>query len=85
MKRAVALVAFQMAVSGFAFAVNPAMPVIPATTFNVTNNGAVGDGETDNTTSIQNTINAASTGRRRHRRIPGGHFFERPPYSAERH
>jgi hypothetical protein len=42
--------------------VAPDLPVIPQTTFTVTDPayGAVGDGSTDNTTAIQATINAAS-------------------------
>jgi polygalacturonase len=38
----------------------PQLPVIPATNFLVTSYGAVGDGVTDNSGSIQNTINAAA-------------------------
>ena len=38
----------------------PALPVIPANSFNITNFGAIGDAVTTNTTAIQNTINAAS-------------------------
>lgn len=41
------------------FAQSPALPVIPANSFNVTSYGAVGDGITTNTISIQNAINAA--------------------------
>ena len=39
---------------------NPALPVIPTNTFNVTRYGAVGDGKTLNTAAIQKTIDAAS-------------------------
>ncbi|HXC35707.1 MAG TPA: glycosyl hydrolase family 28 protein [Candidatus Acidoferrales bacterium] len=38
---------------------SPALPNIPANSFNITTFGAVGDGLTTNTTAIQNTINAA--------------------------
>ena len=40
-------------------AANPALPSIPAKIFNVTKFGALGDDAKDNTTSIQNAINAA--------------------------
>ena len=38
----------------------PPLPIIPTNNFNVTDYGAVGDGVTDNSGSIQNTINAAA-------------------------
>ncbi|HEV2327298.1 MAG TPA: glycosyl hydrolase family 28 protein [Verrucomicrobiae bacterium] len=38
---------------------SPALPIIPANSFNVTTYGAVGNGITTNTAAIQNTINAA--------------------------
>jgi hypothetical protein len=40
-------------------AVNPTLPAIPANTFNVTNYGVVGDGETDNGPGIAEAISAA--------------------------
>jgi hypothetical protein len=40
---------------------NPALPIIPANTFNVTNYGAIGDGVTISTIAISNAIVAAST------------------------
>lgn len=49
-----------LALTGSVRAANPTMPVIPSAVFKVTDYGAVGDGVTDNTISIQNTINAAS-------------------------
>ena len=54
------LILILMALGNSARGVNPALPVIPANVFNVTNYGAIGDGAKDNTTKIQNTINAAS-------------------------
>ncbi|HEX3627160.1 MAG TPA: glycosyl hydrolase family 28 protein [Verrucomicrobiae bacterium] len=42
------------------FAQSPALPIIPANSFNVASYGAVGDGVTTNTTAIQNAINDAS-------------------------
>lgn len=44
-----------------AAAVTPALPQIPQRTFLVTAYGAVGNGTTDNTTAIQNALNAAKT------------------------
>ena len=41
-------------------AVTPALPVIPTTTFNVTNYGAIGDDAATNTSAIQSAIDAAS-------------------------
>jgi len=59
-------------------AVNPAMPVIPTTVFNVTNYGAVGDGMTDNTAAIQNGINAASAAGGGIVEVPAGTFLSGP-------
>lgn len=59
-------------------AANPAMPNIPATVFNVTNYGAVGDGVKDNTTNIQNTINAANAAGGGVVQIPAGTFLSGP-------
>jgi LEA14-like dessication related protein len=58
--------------------ISPAMPVIPPTVFNVTNYGAVGDGATDNTISIQNTINAASAAGGGIVEIPAGTYLSGP-------
>lgn len=41
------------------FPASPPLPVIPAGTFDVATYGAVGDGATDNTTPLQNALNAA--------------------------
>lgn len=41
-------------------AVNPALPVIPTTVFNITNYTAIGDSVATNTSAIQSAINAAS-------------------------
>ena len=40
---------------------DPPLPNIPATNFNITSFGAVGNGSTDNAGSIQNAINAAAS------------------------
>jgi len=56
----------------------PALPVIPANSFNITNFGAVGDSITTNTTAIQNTINAASTAGGGTVEIPAGTFLSGP-------
>ncbi|HSU56229.1 MAG TPA: glycosyl hydrolase family 28-related protein, partial [Candidatus Dormibacteraeota bacterium] len=57
---------------------DPPLPLIPSTIFNVTNYGAVGDGTTDNTTSIQNTINAANAAGGGVVEIPPGTFLSGP-------
>jgi polygalacturonase len=59
-------------------AVNPALPVIPSAVFNVTNYGAVGDGVTDNTIAIQNTINACNAAGGGIVEIPAGTFLSGP-------
>src|SRR5580698_11425377 len=58
--------------------VNPAMPVIPTAVFNVTGFGAVGDGVTDNTIAIQNTINACNAAGGGTVEIPAGTFLSGP-------
>ncbi|HEY1787030.1 MAG TPA: glycosyl hydrolase family 28 protein, partial [Verrucomicrobiae bacterium] len=45
----------------FIHAQTPVLPVIPSGTYYVTNYGALGNGTKDDTTNIQNAINAAST------------------------
>lgn len=61
-----------------AFAQSPALPVIPANSFNVTNFGAIGDGVTTNTTAIQHTINAAFAAGGGTVEIPSGVFLSGP-------
>ena len=56
---AVLLTAFLLPLSSRASV--PVLPTIPTNVFNITNYGAVGNGTNDNTTSIQNAINAASS------------------------
>ncbi|HEU5395524.1 MAG TPA: glycosyl hydrolase family 28 protein [Verrucomicrobiae bacterium] len=61
-----------------AFGANPQMPVIPATVFNITAYGAVGDGVKDNTTNIQNAIIAANAAGGGMVEIPAGTFLSGP-------
>lgn len=61
-----------------ALAANPAMPVIPAAVFNVTNYGAVGNGSADNTASLQAAINAANAAGGGVVEIPAGTFWSGP-------
>ena len=49
------------------------LPTIPSTVYNITTYGAVADGKTNDTTYIQNAINAAVKCRRRHRGSAQGH------------
>jgi polygalacturonase len=62
----------------FVFAQTPALPIIPANSFNITNYDAVGDGLTTNTTAIQNTINAAFAAGGGTVEIPSGVFLSGP-------
>jgi polygalacturonase len=59
-------------------AVNPALPVIPAVTFNVTSYGAIGDDMLTNTVAIQSAINAASAAGGGTVVIPAGIFLTGP-------
>ena len=52
------IVGLLLASTGLTLA-DPMLPSIPAATFNVLDHGAFGDGVSDNTTAIQNTIDAA--------------------------
>src|SRR5580698_10524283 len=47
--------------ASFASAQTPTLPVIPSGTYYASNYGALGNGTKDDTTNIQNAINAAST------------------------
>jgi polygalacturonase len=78
MKRRIISVFMWLALAGWVHAANPAMPVIPATIFNVTDYGALGDGAKDNTTNIQNTINAANAAGGGIVEIPAGTFWSGP-------
>ena len=78
MRRTVVLVSAWLVLAGWVRAANPAMPIIPATIFNVTNYGALGDGLKDNTTNIQNTINAANAAWGGVVEIPAGTFLSGP-------
>jgi polygalacturonase len=59
-------------------AANPKLPSIPARVFKVSTYGAVGDGARDNTTSIQNAINAANAAGGGIVEIPAGTFLSGP-------
>src|ERR1700733_4508107 len=61
-----------------AHAINPALPNIPTNIFYVTDYGAVSDGASDNTVSIQNTINAANAAGGGIVDIPAGTFLSGP-------
>jgi hypothetical protein len=78
MKQKVVIVVAWLVLVGWVHAANPAMPVIPSTVFNVTNYGAMGDGMKDNTTNIQNTINAANAAGGGIVEIPAGTFLSGP-------
>jgi len=78
MKPTAVFISVWLGLAGLVHATNPAMPTIPATIFNVTNYGAIGDGAKDNTTNIQNTINAASAAGGGIVEIPAGTFLSGP-------
>ena len=65
-------------------AVNPASPVIPNVTFNVTNHGAIGDGMATNTTAVQSAISAASKAGGGVVEIPAGIFLCGPIQLADK-
>lgn len=65
-------------------AVNPALPSIPTNIFNVTKFGALGDGVKDNTTNIQDTINAASAAGGGLVEFPAGKYLSGPFKLASR-
>ena len=78
MKLTVVFISAWLILAGLVHAANPAMPTIPATIFNVTNYGAVGNGLKDNTTNIQNAINAANAAGGGIVEIPAGTFLSGP-------
>ncbi len=78
MRRSIAFFSVWLASVGLVHAVNPALPNIPTTIFNVTDYGAIGNGVKDNTTNIQNTINAASAAGGGIVEIPAGTFLSGP-------
>jgi polygalacturonase len=78
MNRSSVFIIVSLALVGSVHAANPAMPVIPTTIFNVTNYGALGNGLKDNTTNIQNTINAANAAGGGIVEIPAGTFWSGP-------
>ena len=78
MKQTVVVIVAWLVLAGSVRAANPALPVIPSAIFNVTNYGALGDGVKDNTTDIQNAINAASAAGGGIVEIPAGTFLSGP-------
>jgi polygalacturonase len=74
----VALAGLCFAFAGNVPAENPALPVIPAKTFDVTKYGGVGDGQTLNTDAIQKTIDAAADTGGGVVLIPAGKFLTGP-------
>jgi polygalacturonase len=78
MKQTTVFISAWLALAGWVHAANPAMPAIPATIFNVTNYGAIGNGLKDNTTNIQNTIDAANAAGGGIVEIPAGTFLSGP-------
>jgi len=77
-KQTVVLIAAWLVLAGWVRAANPALPVIPTAIFNVTNYGALGDGTKDNTTNIQNTIDAANAAGGGIIEVPAGTFLSGP-------
>ena len=61
-----------------AWALSPALPVIPSGVFNILNYGAVGDGVTTNTAAIQATVSTASAAGGGTVEIPAGTFLSGP-------
>ena len=78
MKQTVVFISACLILAGWVRAANPAMPTIPTTIFNVTNYGAIGNGVKDNTTNIQNTINAANAAGGGIVEIPAGNYLSGP-------
>src|ERR1044071_8105953 len=67
-----------IAIAAKSQSVHPALPVIPAGNFNITNYGAIGDDATVNTTFIQSAIDAASTAGGGSVNVPAGIFLSGP-------
>ncbi len=78
MRRSIPLISIWLAAAGLVYAANPALPNIPTNIFNVTNFAAIGDGTKDNTTNLQNTINAANAAGGGIVEIPAGTFLSGP-------
>jgi polygalacturonase len=78
MKSIVVFIPAWLVLTGMVHAANPAIPTIPTAIFNVINYGAIGDGLKDNTTNIQNTINAANAAGGGIVEIPAGTFLSGP-------
>jgi hypothetical protein len=78
MRRSIPFISIWLAAAGSVHAANPALPSIPTNIFNVTNYGAIGDGVQDDTTNIQNTINAANAAGGGIVEIPAGTFLSGP-------
>jgi len=78
MKPNIAFISIWLASVGLVHAVNPALPDIPTNIFKVTDYGAVGNGVEDNTTNIQNAINAANAAGGGIVEIPAGTFLSGP-------
>jgi polygalacturonase len=75
------LMGFHSGTEGFAA---PALPVIPAGDYNITNYGALGDGVTTNTKAIQAAIDAASAAGGGTVEVPAGVFVSGPIRFANR-
>jgi polygalacturonase len=80
MKRSLTVISIStwLASVGLLRAINPALPNIPMNIFNITNYGAVGNGIKDNTTNIQDAINAANVAGGGIVEIPAGTFLSGP-------
>ncbi len=74
-QRSILIVLAAFSFAGVALAVQPALPVIPTGTFNLTNYGGNGNGTFDNTTAMQNTINAIGSAGGGTLVIPAGTFL----------
>jgi hypothetical protein len=77
-RRKAGFILVSLALAGLVRAANPALPAIPSAIFNVTNYGALGNGVKDNTTNLQNAINAANAAGGGIVEIPAGVFLSGP-------